>query len=705
MNTAAPSLGRVAVAAWGVCWGVLLASVAVAAHVALTGQTQDQLHPGILESESMASFVRVPWQERYERMWYALVCVAGALCGGLAVRFVRPLPWLAAACVIAFVPVAVPACASVFTTAPDVVRLLMCAGVLTLPLAWRVLGERGASPPRVPGVASPRCADAPRSPKRMWATAGVLCVPLAALLYGLLAPHDLAAAAGEFYTESHVGSYIVGPALYYRDPTAVPGLDFESHYGIGHACTFSLVAGTHGLEKTMQRYVLFVLVVTLLYLLSGFLVLTDWLRSPWAALGVTLLLLGAVLEGTSYRYPSNWPVRHPFAFAFLFAAVRGVTSPRWGVAAGAVAGASLWWQTDIGIFTVAAGVALYAASALFLGGSVWRVATFVASGAGAFFAVCLALFGPRVLSVLFCQRLVEPLLLYGTGFGNQLFNWASPWGGWYNLVGPCVGVTAVAAWIGSRRGETPARATVYAACASLLGLAMLIKWVNRSIDVVWSLNGGLVVAVAGCWAWVAWRAACDRLASEDRPAIGFARQAVVAAALLLLAEWAVREDRAAADPKWQGGSSSPLVRVADRLDATPNPINAARKKLVAKPAAVPLDTNTVTFLRAYTAKTERVAVVAPLDWEYLAAAGRAPKLHWVQLFLVHSPVLLDRCADDVRDSEVVFVHCDALVSLSKVNPKAYEKVAGVLAEHFGDPEWTPCQWHLYHRKSGRLAKR
>lgn len=694
MNTPASNLGRVAVAAWGACWGVLIASVAVAAHVAVTGQTQDRAHPGILESESMATFVRVPWQERYERMWYALVCVAGALCGGVAVRFVRPSPWLATASALAFVALAVPACASVFTTAPDIGLWFLCAGALAVPAVWRG-----------PGAAAVPGADAPGPRQRTWLTAGVLVAPLAALLYGALAPHDLATAAGECYDESHVASYLIGPSLYYRSPGAVPGLDFESHYGIGHAYTFSLGMGTHGFEKTMQRYVVFVLVVTVLYLLSAFLVLTDWLRNPWAALGVTLLLLGVTVEGTSYRYPSNWPVRHPFAFAFLFAAVRGVGSTRWSAAAGAVAGVSLWWQTDIGIFTVAAGAALYAANALFLGGSVRRVAVFAAAAAVTFMGICLVLFGPRVLSGQFCYRLVEPLLLYGTGFGNQLFNWESPWGRWYNLVGPCVGVASVGAWIGSRRGEVAPRAAVYAACASLLGLAMLIKWVNRSIDVVWSLNGGLVVAVAGCWAWVAWRAACDRLASAERPVLGYARQLAAAAVVAAVAVWLVREDRAAADPKWQGGSSSPLVRVAERLDTAPNPINAARGKVAAKPQPVPIDTDTVTFLRANTQKTERVAVVAPLDWEYLAAAGRAPKLHWVQLFLVHSPVLLDRCAQDIHDSNVVFVHCDALVSLNKVNPKAYEKVAGVLAEHFGDPEWTPCQWVLYRRKPGHLAKR
>ncbi|MCE9561366.1 MAG: hypothetical protein K8U57_04870 [Planctomycetes bacterium] len=695
-------LSRLAVAAWGVCWGILLASAVVVTHVAITGDTQDQAHPDILNSESMAAFVVVPWQERYERMWYAMVCVGGALGGWAAVRFVRPSPVLAALAAIIFVPAVVPACASAFSVTPDAEQVLLCAGLLAIPLLTCIGRTRKVNEEV---VTLQSLADTSSSSKRMWIHTGVLCLPLTALLYGLLAPHDLPTAAGECYTESHVASYLVGPALYYRAPNAVPGLDFESHYGIGHAYTFSLVMGSHGFERTMERYIAFVVVVTMLYLLSGFLVLTDWLRNPWAALVVTMLLLAAVFEGVSYRYPSNWPVRHPFVFAFLFCAVRGVDCKRWCAAAGAVAGVSLFWQTDIGIYTLAAGIALYIANALFLRGSAWRLLTFLAGGFGTFAAICLVLFGPRVLSVQFCQRLLEPLLLYGTGFGNQLFNWHSSWGYWYNIAGPGLAVASVAAWIGCRRGETLPRATLYAAAASLLGLAMLIKWVNRSIDVVWALNGGLVLAVAGCWACVLWQVVAKHLDSEKRPLLGSARKAAVLAGLLWLAVLGAREDRLEATTKYQGGSSSPLVRVCDRLDVATNPINAARKGLVAKPTPVPLDTDTITFLRANTRKAERVTVIAPRDWGYLAAAGRAPKLHWVQLFLVHSPVLLERCVDDIRTSDRVFVHCDALPSLCKVNPTAYQQVSTVLDEDFGPPEWTPCQWHVYFRKPGQLAQR
>ena len=53
---------------------------------------------------------------------------------------------------------------------------------------------------------------------------------------------------------------------------------------------------------------------------------------------------------------------------------------------------------------------------------------------------------------------------------------------------------------------------------------MLFKWVNRSIDILWSLNGGLVAVVACGWIWLGWRALSDRLARESRPGVGFARR-------------------------------------------------------------------------------------------------------------------------------------------------------------------------------------
>ncbi len=696
-------LQRFGVAAWGTACGMLIAAALTAAIIAIRGDTIDQPHPSVLPSESMSSFVVVPWQERYERVWYLLICVAGALGAWAAARFVRPSPWLSGAAALAFVAAAFPLGASVFTTEFDTGRLFICAAILAIPLLWRnsVGTEQGATLRTIPMPEA--------MPRRAWLVSGLLCVPLTAVLYGLLAPYDIPTTAAECYAESHVGSYLIAPALYYHAPHAVPGLDFESHYGIGHAYTFSHVMGSKGFERALNRYVLFVLIVTILYFMSALLVLSDWLRNPWAAFGLTLLLVAVALEGTAYRYPSNWPVRHPFAFAFLFAAVRGCDPGSrgrvWCVATGAIAALAVFWQTDIGLYTVAAGFVLFAAGAVFLAVPAWRPLTFLASCFTTFTVLCFVLFGPRVLDPLFYERLLEPLLLYGTGFGNQLLDWRGGWSYWYNLAGPGVAIASVGVMIGYRKGTPAPRTVLYASAASLLGLAMLFKWVNRSIDVLWSLNGGLVVAVAGCWAWIGWNVVSQWLASTRRPWLGYIRQAIAVACLLVLTVYGLRTDRDTADPKHQGGSSSPLMRIANRFDTAPNPINAARKGLEPQPVATYLDIDTITFLRANTRRTDRVAVICWEDWNYLAAAGRAPQLHWVQLFLVHSPVLLERCAADIRDADKVFVHRDALGSLEKVNPLAYAHIACALDDKFQPGEWTPCQWLLYRRKPGLTAGR
>jgi hypothetical protein len=716
-------LRRLAVAAWGVACGVLFATAATAAIIAVRGDTQDRPHPALLHSEYLKAFELVPWQERYERTWYALVCAGGALGGWAATRFARVSPRLAVPAVLAFVPVAAWACRDVFAAELGVGRLLACAAILAVPVLWRsqcplTRSLRSLPSPRSRGEgedqtlaplrgegggASPPGEGGNCSPHRIWLTAALLCLPLAALLYGVLGPHHVRTVASECNTELHVASYIVGPALYYRAPGVVPGLDFESHYGIGHAYAFSLVMGGSGLEKALERYVLFVLAVSVLYFLSALLVLTDWLRNPWAALGVTLLVVFVTCEGLAYNYASNWPLRYPFLFAFLFAAVRGASHRWWCAAAGAVAGLSLFWQTDIGLYTLAAGVALYCANWLFLGGPAWRPVVFLAAAVGFFFALCTVLFGPRVLSVTFVARLLEPLLLYATGFGNQVMNWAPGWGYWYNLLGPGLAVASVAVLIGyGRRGAVPPRAVLYGAVASLVGLAMLFKWVNRSIDIVWSLNGGLVVAVAGWWLWLAWRALAARLA-DARPFLGFARQAGAAALIVALVVAGVRRDGRVAKSNYQGGSSSPIVRAFTWLDTFRNPINGVRKGIRRNVHPPVIDAAAVGYLHDHTRKTERVAVISGADWNYLAAAGRAPRLYWLQLFLVHSPVLLDRCAEDLRNSERVFVDRDALAALKGVNPAAHDAVAPILAEQFELADRSATRWDVYRRKPGATA--
>jgi hypothetical protein len=523
-----------------------------------------------------------------------------------------------------------------------------------------------------------------------------LAVILVGLLHAVYAPADLAGAAGECVTELHVASYLVGPAQYFRAPEVVPGLDFESHYGIGHAYGFSLVMGSDGLQSVMERFVLFVLVVTLAYFLSAYLVLTDWLRNPWAAFGVTLILAGAATEGLAYPMPSCLPVRHPFAFVFLFCAVRGMQSRAWCVAAGMVAGLSLFWQTDIGLFTLAAGAALYLANALFLGGRPWKLVLFAAVGPATFLALCFGLFGPRVLSVTFVERLLEPLLLYASGFGTVLMNWRGGWGWWFNLAGPGIAIASVGVLLGFGR-RTPPREAVYAAAASLLGLAMLTKWVNRSLDILWALNGGLILAVAGYWAWIAWRTIAEKLADARQPRVGFTRQAVAFAALGLLLVVAVAVEVRHARPHPLLGSTSPLVRIGNRLDTFPNPINAARRPLKPKEPPIPFNAEAAAFLRDRTEASERVAVLSQFEWSALTAAARAPRFPWLPLFLVHSPVLLDRCAEELRNTDRVFVEANALPTLERMHPSAYAVLAPILATRFAPAEQSP-RWTLYIRR-------
>ncbi len=680
-------LPRLMTASWGVCWGVLLATAATAAMIAINGDTQNKSHPALLRCEYLQPYEVVPWQERYEQSWYMLMCVTGALGAWAATRFARPSPCLVAIAVIAFIPVATGVCHGVFAGKMVLGRMLTCAAILSVPMLRRTRSVSDGV-----GLANQHpVADSPGSPKPTWLTSGLLCVPLAVVLYGVFAPANLAATAWECNVESHVASYLVGPAQYYRAADAVPGLDFESHYGIGHAYTFSRIMGSDGYQSVLERFVLFVLIVSIAYFLSAQLVLADWLGNPWAALAVTLAMAAMATEGLAYQMPSCWPVRHPLAFAFLFCAVRGTDDTRWTIAAGAVGGLSLFWQTDVGLFTLAAGAALYLANAVFLGGAWWKPGVFVATGFGCFLAICLVLFGPRVLSITFAERLLEPLLLYATGFGTTLMSWRGDWGYWFNLAGPGLAIASVGMLIGYGRGHVPPRGVVYAAVASLLGLAMLTKWVNRSIDILWALNGGLVLAVAGWWAWTAWRTATTDRALCSRLGMG---AAVVG--LLALGLWF---DAHHAKPHSLLKTTSPLVRITKRIDTFPNPINAMRREIPHKEWPAPFDEEAVAYLRDNTAPTERVTVISRHDWSFLAAAGRAPRLSWQPFFLVHSPVLLDRCVEDLRNSDRVFVDYNALMSLGQLHPSAHDAIAPVLAESFELVEQVG-RWSLFARKPG-----
>lgn len=680
-------------AGWGAAAGFAAVLAVFAVTIAVRGPGETRQPAGVLASTYLKDFLTERWQERYERHGYILLCAVAPLAAFAAVRHLRAPGWAAAASAAAAVPAAAWACAGLFGDTPSAARLPVLLGVLALPLVWGV-GRRTPAEPAEPA-----------EPGYPWVGALAYGVPLAAVLVTLLWPFDLATAGSYCREQVHVASYLVGPALYYNAPGVVPGLDFESHYGAGHAYAFSCLAGG-GILRTMAAYVAFLVVVTVLYFLSAFFVLTDWFGRPGAAFLATTVLLTASYDGITLGMPSNWPIRHPFVFAFLFAAVRATgTSPTggwWAVAAGGVAGLSLFWQTDTGVLTVVSGAALFIASAWF-GRTPWvRLSVFGTATAVGFFALAAACFGPRAVSEPFVRRLLEPILLYAGGFGNELVAWRPGWWYLYNLIGPGVALATVG--IGIAGPGHPDRPTRYAVLASVLGLGMLFKWVNRSIDVVWVLNAGPVLMVLCWWVWQGWAAAAGRwLRDPGRPVRGRLREAAVLAVVVAAGAWVIRLDAAAADPNHPGGSSSPLRRMRANLKSYPGLYAHWRRPIPAEPWGSPVAADKVAFVRDRTRPDEQVAMISGMDWMYLADADRAPRFHWVPVGMVHSPKLLTRCAEDLWASDRVFVEYGAPEWLREFNPPVYQALIPVLERDFEIVEYYGNSWRVYQRRSVRAA--
>ena len=395
-STPSDLLHRLVVAGWGVCLGALVATAITAVFIAIRTDTTESLHPSLLPSEYLVRFGGVYWQERYERMWYALACVLGAL-GGLDRASLSSPP--------------------VGSGARRCYRLRAGRGV-GVPGRLQGADEPGAFPGRGgdPGTAPVTSSATFRLQatclRRMRTGRDSHASEAAVDLGGPRLPSSHPAALRNHRTAprrdsgQRVQQGTPRRVLHRRPrdsttaPGVVPGLDFESHYGVGHAYTFSLVMGNRGLEKTLERFVLFVMVACILFYLSAFLVLTDWLQNIWgSARGHAVTVLrhqrrARVQLPILLRGPPPIPLHVPL---HRRPRRRHGWSP-WCALAGGVAGLSLFWQTDIGLYTLAAGVAFYLANALFRRDGIWRPFIFLAAGVGSFTALCVLCFGPRVLS-------------------------------------------------------------------------------------------------------------------------------------------------------------------------------------------------------------------------------------------------------------------------------------------------------------------
>ncbi len=153
----------------------------------------------------------------------------------------------------------------------------------------------------------------------------------------------------------HWDYFVTAPALGYIHGQAL-NTQVYSQYGIGFPLLFALLNPIYRLSY--GHIFQFTNIYTCFYLCGVYLFLRLLLRSPrWAALGAFIFAFYKLFNWTTvwfppYQLPSNTVLRGPFDIWFLLVLLLHQQSRRmgWLLFAGALAGLSLLFETDTGVY-------------------------------------------------------------------------------------------------------------------------------------------------------------------------------------------------------------------------------------------------------------------------------------------------------------------------------------------------------------------
>jgi len=450
-----------------------------------------------------------------------------------------------------------------------------------------------------------------------------------AFLALLLLPSDLERVTSVVREESHKVSYFVGPALYGYAPGLIPGLDYHSHYGPALGWFFHLIMG-EGWKSAAMRAVGLNITITLAVYIQAYFLLSYLVRSRPAAISIVTALAVLAFSTTNHFYsPSAYPTRFPLLIVFVLAVGLHCADPRrsgWLIVSAILCALSLLWQTEIGLFFLVTGTF---AAAIAGGFPSYRNALiFVVTSIAAAMFLCLLLFGPRTLSLTFLIECFRPLVLYGTGWGSAPIKWTLSWSVIYDLPLQIIGCITVG-WASirlSRSSDSPRDQFVAGVllALSMIGIALMIKWVNRTYDAVWHQNALPLVIVSAWWG--------RQFAATWQPSVKRAAGAAMAVATV-----------------------AALLFVQDRINPHPYGLRSYvyYPSLLMRPFVTPsvetwqedfsrvTDTETK-FIQDHSKPDERVLVVAMMDWAYLAQAHRAPQAYFMPLMVAFDEHYVDR---------------------------------------------------------------
>lgn len=495
--------------------------------------------------------------------------------------------------------------------------VFLAIGTLTVRTNWRA---NTYFPPSKPST------DAPF-------TVGLLDLLPVAFLVLLLIPSDLEYVTSIVRDEAHKVSYFIGPALYDYAPGLVPELDYHSHYGPALGWFFHLIMGD-GWKSAAMRVVGLNIAISLAVYVQAYFLLTYLIRSRLAAIAIVTALAVLAFSTTGHFYsPSAYPTRFPLLIVFALAIGLHCAEPRrpgWLIVSAIMCALSLLWQTEIGLFFFVTGTFVAAIAGGFP--NYRNALIFVVASIAAAILLCLLLFGPRTLSLTFLIECFRPLVLYGAGWGSSPIKWLLSWSMIYNLPLQIVGCITVG-WASIKLSQTsvPARDRFVIGvllALSMVGIALMIKWVNRTLDAVWHQNALPLVIVAAWWV--------HQFSSGWRPGIRKTVGAVAMVATIIA-----------------------LLLVQDKYNPHPyglrsyaNYPSLLRWPFVStSPGTWQEDFGRITetetkFIQENSKPGERVLVIASVDWAYLAQAHRAPKAYFMPLLVAFDEHFIGASMDD-----------------------------------------------------------
>lgn len=420
-------------------------------------------------------------------------------------------------------------------------------------------------------------------------------------------------------------------------------LDIFSQYGVGQGFIFSFLLGESP-AGTLINFQLLFTAVSIIFFVLAYHFLTFLFESRWVAFAVCLVgILGQFYSSLDIVWYSITPsvgiYRMPLLFitaGLLIVMLRAKHSAFSMVALGATLAVSVYWQTDTGLATAAAVLAVVLAWE-----TSWRGAL-LALGVTAcslflFLALLALSYGPRAVSIEFLQAIIAPFGWY-TG-GELTFDVDFPWTGdsGYVVALLCqVIALSVVVAIPLQRfldGDS-ASFKIGLLFLAIISLILQCKYVVRSVAPYW-FGTALPAQAVVVWAIIRFTpvlAPFNSLRPKTAARLGWGVQAGLLATLFA---WMAGGDRISSYVRFNS-----LLNVALAYCHAPGYswpfVSGLREFDAVSPANFCSDSDRK-LIRKHSQEGERIALVSIYDWAYLIETRRAPRFYFLP-----SHTLVDR---------------------------------------------------------------